>query len=111
VARADSEELSRNIRSAQRELADVRKEIGNDSETLAALKAVEQHLAAASQHQKLLHEECNKDSVNRTACMKHCNAILLELDKAQAEHDALIRSIEMRTHSAAESTTTTQRNR
>ena len=96
VAKSESEELGRNIAKAQKELPAARQEVGNDSAALATLKSVEQHLAAAAEHHKMLHEECCKETVDGSVCMKHCSAILLELDKAQAEQDALIRALEMK---------------
>lgn len=97
VAKAESEELGRNITKAQKDLAAVRNDAGNDAKTLAALKAVDEHLAAAAAHHKMLHEECCKDAVHGDVCMKHCNEILLELDMAQAKQEALIRSLEIAT--------------
>jgi hypothetical protein len=88
--------LGRNIAEAQTELAAAREDAGTDPETIAALKSVNQHLAAAAKHHAMLHEECCKDSVDGSVCMNCCNNILLELDKAQAEHDALIRSLEIK---------------
>ena len=96
VAKSESEELGRNIAKAQKEVTDARQEVGKDAQALATLKSVEQHLTAAADHHKMLHEECCKDSVDGGVCMKHCNQILLELDKAQAEQDAVIRGLEMK---------------
>lgn len=96
VAKDEAEELGHNIEKAQQDLAKARKEAGHDPQTLAALKSIEQHLTTAASHQKMLHEECCKDSVDGGMCMKCCNQILLELDKAQAEQDALLRSMEMK---------------
>lgn len=110
VAKSESEELGHNITKAQKELATSRAEAGNDVKTLAALKSIEQHLAAAAQHHQMLHEECCKSSVDGMVCMDCCNNILLELDKAQAEQDALIRSIEMRAHSSGGASKTHQHN-
>jgi hypothetical protein len=101
VAKAESEELGRNISKAQKDIAAARKDAGTDQKTLTALKSIDEHLAtAAAQHAKL-HEECCKDEVDGSACMKHCNTIMLELDKAQAEHNALVRSLEMKPSGAA----------
>ena len=96
VAKSESEELGRSIEKAQKDTKAARQEAGNDAAALAALKSVEKHLAAATEHHKMLHEECCKDSVDGGVCMKHCSQILLELDKAQAEQDALIRDMEMK---------------
>lgn len=106
VAKSESQELGHNITKAQKDLAAARQEAGNDAKTLAALKTVEQHLTAAAEHHKMLHEECCKDEVEGSVCMKHCSQILLELDKAQAEQDALIRSMEIEMHSSGGATAT-----
>jgi hypothetical protein len=87
--------LGHNIVRAQKEVAAAREELGTDPKTVAALKSVDEHLAAAAKHHALLHEECSKDSVDGSVCMNCCNNILLELDRAQAEHDALMRSMEI----------------
>ncbi|QEG35790.1 hypothetical protein [Bythopirellula goksoeyrii] len=96
VAKSQSEELGRNITKAQQELVTVQKEVGSDPAAVSALKSINEHLAAAVKHHKMLHEECCKDSVDGSICMNCCNTIILELDKAQAEHDALMRSMEMK---------------
>lgn len=96
VAKADAEALGHNIAAAQQQLAAVREEVGNDPTASAPLKTIDQHLASAEEQQKMLYKECCKESIDSLACMKHCNQILLELDKAQAEHDALMRSLEIK---------------
>lgn len=108
VAKSESEELGHNITKTQKELVTARQEAGNDATTLAALKKVEQHLATASAQHKKLHEECCKNEVDGSACMKHCNQILLELDKAQAEQNAVIRSMEIGMRSPDGAVTTHQ---
>ncbi|MDC0936961.1 hypothetical protein OAS39_11800 [Pirellulales bacterium] len=96
VAKTESEELGRDIAKAQQEFAAVRQEVGSDPATTATLKTIDQHLAAAEKQHAMLHAECCKESVDGTACMKHCNQILLELDKVRAEHDAMLRSMEIK---------------
>lgn len=108
VTKSESEELGHNITKAQKDLAAAKKEAGDDAKTLATLKAVEQHLTAAAEHHKMLHEECCKNEVDGSVCMKHCNQILLELDKAQAEQDALIRSMEIEANSSGGATAKNQ---
>ena len=110
VAKSESEELGHNITKAQKDLAMARQEAGNDAKTLTALKTVEQHLTTAAEHHKMLHEECCKEEVEGSVCMKHCSQILLELDKAQAEQDALIRSMEIGAQSAGGAVTTHEHN-
>lgn len=96
VAKSQSEELGRNITKAQQELATAAKEVSSDPDAVAALKSINEHLAVAAKQHKMLHEECCKNSVDGSVCMNCCNTIILELDQAQAEHDALIRSMEMK---------------
>ncbi|WP_425399057.1 hypothetical protein [Aeoliella sp.] len=96
VAKSESEELGRNIAKGQKELATASADLGSDSETVAAVKSINEHLAAAAKHHAMLHEECCKDSIDGSVCMICCNNILLELDKAQAEHNALMRSLEVK---------------
>ena len=99
VAKSESDDLGKRISQAQKELTVVREEVGNDPDVSKSLKTIESHLATAEQQQSMLFKECCKESVDGLACMKHCNQILLELDKAQAEHDALMRSMEIRVQS------------
>jgi len=101
-AKARSEELGQDVSKAQKALAKARKEAGNDADALSALKSIEKHLAAAAEQHKMLHEECCKDAVEGSVCMKHCNQILSELEKAQAEQGALIRSMEMKVKSGGD---------
>ena len=95
VARTDSEELGRNISRARQELKTAQKEVGQDPAAAATLTTIDEHLVTAAKEHAMLHEQCCKDSVDGTACMEHCSRILLELDKAQAEHDALLRTMEI----------------
>lgn len=95
IARAESEELGRNIANAQQELQAVRQEVGQDPAAAASLKTINEHLSKAATEHAMLHKECGKESIDGSACMKHCNQILLELDKAQAEHNALLRAMEI----------------
>jgi hypothetical protein len=99
-AKTRSEELGQEISKAQKAIAKARTEAGDDAQTLSALKSVEKHLAAAADQHKMLHEECCKDEVNGSACMKHCSQILSELNKAQEEQAALIHAKETKTGAA-----------
>lgn len=106
VAKAQSEELGHNITIAKKEVAVAQKEAGSDAATLAKLKSIDQHLTTAAEHHEMLHKECCKTSVDGMVCMDCCNKILGELDKAQAEQDALIRATEMDMRSSAGGSTT-----
>lgn len=108
VAKSESEELGRNIAQARQELATAKSELGGDPTTTTTLKKIDQHLGIAEKQHQLLHKECCKESVDATACMQHCSQILLELDRAQAEHDALMRAKEIEMENAAKEAATAQ---
>lgn len=91
VAKMESDSIGANIKSAQQELAAIRKQAGDDKEVLASLQAVETHLANAAKVHQTLHKECLKDSVDPGVSMECCNEITKELEKAMAEHAALLR--------------------
>lgn len=94
IVKSESEELGRSIAQGQKEIAAARELAGADTEAQTAYKSIDGHLSAAAKHHAMLHEECCKDSVDGKVCAKCCNDILMELDKAKAEHDALIKSME-----------------
>lgn len=99
VVKSESEELGRIIAQGQKEIAAAREFAGADTGAQTAYKSIDERLSAAAKHHAMLHEECCKDSVDGKVCAKCCNDILMELDKAKAEHDALIKSLETdRTH-------------
>ncbi len=96
VAKSESTELGRNIGAAKKELATVRKKYAGDKEVLSSLKVIEDHLAKAATQHKTLHAECQIDTVDETAGMECCNVITRELEKAMAEHAALMRKLEIK---------------
>lgn len=96
VAKSESEELARNIEKAQKQLADVRKLYSTDKQVQAALDVIDKHIAKAAKVHKELHEECCKDAPNRGVTMRCCSEIIKELDKAAAEHAAVLRTLERR---------------
>ena len=96
LARSESTELGRNIDATKKELATIRKEYAGDKEVLASLKVIEDHLTNATAQHKKLHAECQMDTFGRTAGMKCCSDITKELEKAMAEHAALMRKLEIK---------------
>ena len=96
VAKSEATELGRNIEAAKKELATVGKEYATDKEVLARLAVIEEHLAKSAAEHKTLHACCQKDAVDEAVSMECCNNITKELEKALAEHDALMRSLELK---------------
>ena len=99
VAKTESAELGRNIDAAKKELATVREEYAGDKEVLASLKVIEDHLTKAAAQHKTLHAACQQDTVDGTVGMECCNVITKELEKAMAEHAALMRKLEIKAES------------
>jgi hypothetical protein len=99
VAKTESAELGRNIDAAKKELATVREEYAADKEVLASLKVIEDHLAKVAAQHATLHAACQQDTVDRTVGMECCNVITKELEKAMAEHAALMRKLEIKAES------------
>lgn len=91
VAKKASEDISKNVDAAKKDLGTVRKEAASDKAVLAKLDAIEKHLAAAMGHHKMMHEECCKDHVDAEKTADCCSDMITELEKAQAEHRALMR--------------------
>lgn len=96
VAKSESTKLGENIATAQHNLDALRKSAAGDAETLAALDAVQEHLKRAAKTHTALHAECSKDVVDGGVCTHCCNEITKELEKAMAEHSALMRKLDMR---------------
>jgi len=94
VARAEVQNLGRNINLAKKEIAVVRNGFEGNKEVISALAAIDKHIAKAAETHKKLHEECAKDAPDGHMCASCCSDITKELDKALAEHAALIRKLE-----------------
>ena len=68
VAKAESENLGRNINLAKKEVAAVRKEFEGNKEVISALAAIDKHIAKAAETHKNLHEECCKNKPDGQVC-------------------------------------------
>jgi hypothetical protein len=95
VVTAESEKIGSNIVASQKELSAVRKAAAGDQATLATLEAIEKQLAKAAEIHKTLHAECGKDQIDSGVCGHCCSEITKELEKAMADHAALMRKIEL----------------
>lgn len=95
VAKSESENLGRNIECAKKELTVVQQiaKMSDDKETLKTIDTINKHLANAAETHKALHEECCRESPDGTVASDCCSDITKELEKAMAEHDALMRKL------------------
>lgn len=93
VAQPTSDMLGQTLSAAKKDIQTVRKELGADKEVKARLDEIEKHLNAALAHHKSLHMECCKESGDVVAAMTCCSDLIKEVEKAQAEHSALLRKL------------------
>jgi len=93
MPRNDAVIIGHALSGAQQNLAITKKELANDKDALARIDALEKHLQAAVEKHKLLHAECMKPTADGQMTASCCNDLIRDLDKAIAEHDALVRKI------------------
>lgn len=93
LAQPTSESLGRTLTASQEDLKALRKELDKDSAMKGRLDEIEKHLKAAVEHHKAVHTESTKEGGDAQALLDSCNDLIKELDKAQAEHKALLRKL------------------
>ncbi len=101
IPRNDAVIIGHALTGAQQSLAVTKKELANDKDALARIDVLEKHLATAVEKHKLLHAECMKPTADGQMTASCCNDLMKDLDKAIAEHDALVRKISPPTEGAA----------
>lgn len=100
VIKSESEWLGQNIAGAQKQVTVLKEQFKDSPGKLASVKTIDQYLTKAAELQKELHKECCKDTVDGMVCAKYSSNIVKELDKAAAEHEALLRENEIDAHHA-----------
>lgn len=93
VTRPDVEVIGHNIAAAQAGIKVMKKEFPEEG-IQKRIAAIEKHLLEAATLQKTAHAECMKESPEVKMVMSCCNDLMKELDKARAEHAALMRHLE-----------------
>ncbi len=87
------EEVGRNIVAAKKDLAGVKKDANGDKDILTRVAAIEKHLDAAAEQQKMMHD-CCKEGADGTKTMECCESCMKHLDAAHKEHEALMKKID-----------------
>ena len=98
VIKSESQWLGQNIVGAQQHVAVLQEQFKSSPSKLESVKTINQHLTKAAELQKDLHTECCKQTVDGMVCAKCCSKIIKELDKAAAEHESLVREVEIDSH-------------
>lgn len=86
-------ELERNVQAAQKNLAVVGEEHAENKQVLTALESINKHLITALEHHAAYCRACAQEDGDRANMMACCSEMLVMLDKAITEHQALIRRI------------------
>ena len=95
VAKEASDAIGTYIVKSQKHMAWMRKQASNDKATLASIDSIDKHLAEAAKSHKEMHETCMKDNVDAAESMKCCQHIDEHLAKAIAEHDKLMKQLNL----------------
>lgn len=95
VVKLESEQIGNTLQTARKNLEPVKKvaTAAKDEEILKRIESIDKHLIAAADHHKMLHMECCKDEAGNETVENCCSDLMTELDKALAEHAALIRQL------------------
>jgi hypothetical protein len=94
IAKAEAEGVARNLQASQRELTAVRQSAPDEQAIRTSLDKIDQHLKKATELHQKLHEECNRQDIDRAATAVCCDELSAELDQAIAEHASLMRRLE-----------------
>ena len=95
VLKSESTLLGQEITHAQRETANFGTVLKQNPSQVDALKTLNGHLEAAAAKHKELTSECMKDNPDPMKCAMCASQITKELDKAHAEHEAIVRETQM----------------
>lgn len=93
MPRNDAVIIGHALTGAQQNLAVTKQQLVNDKDAMARIDALEKHLLAAVEKHKQLHAECMKPTADGQMTASCCNDLIKDLDKAIAEHDALVRKV------------------
>lgn len=95
VLKSESTLLGQEIAHAQRESVNLGTVLKSTQGQGDALKTLNGHLDAAAAKHKELTSECMKDNPDPMKCAMCASQITKELDKAHAEHEAIVRESEI----------------
>jgi len=93
VAKAAADSIAHYIKESQKHMAWMRKQAGDDKETLASLDLIDGSLADAAKSHHELHAMCIAANVDAAGSMKCCQQIDASLSAAIAEHDKLMKRL------------------
>lgn len=95
IMKSESQWLGQTLVGAQQQVTALQEMCKGSPTKLESVKTISQHLTKAAELQKDLHVECCKETVDGMVCAMCASKIVKELDKAAAEHEALVREMEI----------------
>lgn len=90
VTQAESQMLGQQIQGIQREMSVVREQNASNPKVVEQVKGIETKLQQATSTQKMLHEECCKDSPDGKVCGDMAAKIASTLDQVAKDHAKLL---------------------
>ncbi|MGV3484858.1 MAG: hypothetical protein ACO1RT_10615 [Planctomycetaceae bacterium] len=93
ITKAESEMLSHHVQGLQREMAAVRESNVSNPQVAQQVKSIETKVAQVASTQKMLHEECCKDSPDGKVCADMAAKITSTLDQIAKDHAKLLKTM------------------
>ena len=93
VTQAESQMLGHQIQGIQRDMVIIREENKSNPQVVEQVKGIETKLAQAASTQKMLHEECCKDSPDGKVCGEMAGKVTSTLDQISKDHAKLLKTM------------------
>lgn len=93
VTQAESQKLGQQIQGIQREMVIIRDLNTGNPQVVEQVKGIETKLAQAANSQKMLHEECCKDSPDGKVCGDMAAKLTNTLDQVNKDHAKLMKTM------------------
>ncbi len=93
VTQAESQMLGQQIQGIQREMVVIREQNVSDPQVVEQVKGIETKLSQAVTTQKMLHEECCKNSPDGKVCGDMAAKITSTLDQVSKDHAKLLKTM------------------
>lgn len=93
VTQAESQILGHQIQCIQRDMGIIREANASNPQVLEQVKGIDTKLAQVSNTQKMLHEECCKDSPDGKVCCDTAAKITKTLDQVSIDHAKLLKTM------------------
>lgn len=94
ITKSESEMLGHHVQGIQREMAAVRESNVSNPQVAQQVKSIETKVTQVASTQKMLHEECCKDSPDGKVCADMAAKITSTLDQIAKDHAKLLKAMD-----------------